>query len=61
MGTLEVASLRPLARSGHLLSLRLRGTHRGDVWIAEPESEAAHRVPVAFSDAAVIEVHSNDS
>jgi hypothetical protein len=61
MGTLEVASLRPLARSGHLLSLRLPGTHRGDVWIAEPESKAAHRVPVAFSDAAVIEVRPAES
>jgi hypothetical protein len=56
MGTLEVASLRPHSRSGLLLSLRLAGAHRGDIWIAEPRSTAAVRVPVAFSDAAVIEV-----
>ena len=56
MGTLEVASLRPHSRSGHLLSLRLAGAHSGDVWIAEPQSTTAVRVPVAFSDAAVIEV-----
>jgi hypothetical protein len=56
MGTLEVASLLPQARSGHVLSLRLAGAHRGDLWIAEPQSEKAVRVPVAFSDAAVIEV-----
>lgn len=56
MGTLEVASLRPHSRSGHVLSLRLAGVHRGDVWITEPRSAKAVRVPVAFSDAAVIEV-----
>jgi hypothetical protein len=56
MGTLEVASLRPLPRSGHVLSLRLAGTHRGDVWITEPESTTARRVAVAFSDSARIEV-----
>jgi hypothetical protein len=56
MGTLEVASLRPLSRSRHVLSLRLAGTHRGDVWISEPQSTTARRVPVAFSDAAVIEI-----
>lgn len=56
MGTLEVASLRPHARSGHVLSLRLAGAHRGDVWIAEPQSTKAVPVPVAFSDAAMIEV-----
>ena len=56
MGTLEVASLRPHAQSGHVLSLRLAGAHRGDVWIAEPQSTKAVRVPVAFSDAAMIEV-----
>jgi hypothetical protein len=57
MGTLEVASLRPHSRSGHLLSLRLAGAHRGEVWVAEPESTQAMRVPVAFRDAAVIEVN----
>jgi hypothetical protein len=56
MGTLEVASLRSLSRSRHVLSLRLAGAHRGDVWITEPQSTTARRVPVAFSDAAVIEV-----
>ena len=56
MGTMEVASLRPHSRSGHLLSLRLAGAHSGDVWIVEPESTRAVRVPVAFSDATVIEV-----
>jgi hypothetical protein len=56
MGTLEVASLRPHSRRGHVLSLRLAGIHRGDVWIAEPESTEAARVPVAFSDAALIEI-----
>jgi hypothetical protein len=56
MGTLEVASLRPHSRRGHVLSLRLAGTHRGDVWIVEPESTEPARVSVAFSDAAVIEV-----
>jgi len=55
MGTLEVASLRPLSGRGHALSLRLAGAHRGDVWISEPESTTARRLPVAFSDAAVIE------
>jgi hypothetical protein len=56
MGTLEVASLRPHSPSGHLLSLRLAGTHRGDVWIAESQSTTAVRVPVAFRNAAVVEV-----
>jgi hypothetical protein len=56
MGTLEVASLRPLPRSGHVLSLRLPGTHCGDVWITEPDSTTARRVAVAFSDSARIEV-----
>lgn len=56
MGTLEVASLRPLSRGRHLLSLRLAGAHRGDVWFTEPEEAEARRVPVAFRDAAVIEV-----
>ena len=56
MGTLEVASLRPLPQSGHVLSLRLAGTHRGDVWIAEPQSTTAERVPVDFIDAALIEM-----
>jgi hypothetical protein len=56
MGTLEVAGLRTEPRGGHVLSLRLPGTHRGDVWIAEPDQTAAHRVAVAFSDAASIEV-----
>lgn len=56
MGTLEVASFRPLPRSGHVLSLRLAGTHRGDLWIADPESTTARRVAVAFSDSARIEV-----
>jgi len=56
MGTLEIASLRPLPRSGHVLSLRLAGTHRGDVWITEPGSTTARRVAVAFSDSARIEV-----
>jgi hypothetical protein len=56
MGTLEVASLRPLSRGRHLLSLRLAGAHHGDVWFTEPERAEARRVPVAFRDAAVIEV-----
>jgi hypothetical protein len=56
MGTWEVASLRPEPRIGHVLSLRLPGTHRGDVWIAEPDARPARRVAVAFSDAAPIEV-----
>jgi hypothetical protein len=56
MGTLEVASLRPLSRRRHLLSLRLAGAHRGDVWFTEPESAQARRVPVAFRDAAAVEV-----
>jgi hypothetical protein len=56
MGTLEVASLRPLAPGHHLLSLRLAGAHRGDIWIAEPESTTARRIEVAFTDAAVIEL-----
>jgi hypothetical protein len=56
MGTLEVASLRPHSRSGLLLSLRLAGAHRGDVWICQPQSTEVARVPVAFSDAAVVEV-----
>jgi hypothetical protein len=56
MGTLEVASLRTLSPSGHLLSLRMPGAHRGEVWVTEPESTTARRVAVEFSDAAVIEV-----
>jgi len=56
MGTLEVASLLPHSRSGHVLSLRLAGAHHGEVWITEPQSTKAARIPVAFSDAAVIEV-----
>lgn len=57
MGTLEVASLRTLPRGGHVLSLRLPGAHRGDIWITEPQSTTAHRVPVAFTDAALIEIN----
>jgi len=56
MGTLEVASLRTLPGSGHVLSLRLPGAHRGDVWIAESQSTTAERVPVDFTDAALIEL-----
>jgi hypothetical protein len=60
MGTLEVASLRPQSRSEHRLSLRLPGSHRGDVWIVEPDEATARRVPVAFRDAASIEIGPSD-
>jgi hypothetical protein len=56
MGTLEVASLRPLPRGGHILSLRLPGTHRGDVWITGPESATTRRIGVAFSDVGQVEI-----
>jgi len=56
MGTLEVASLRPLTQGHLVLSLRLAGAHRGDIWIAEPQSTTACRVAVAFTDAAMIEL-----
>ena len=56
MGTLEVASLRTHPGSDPVLSLRLPGAHRGDVWITEPQSTTARRVPVDFTDAAQVEL-----
>jgi hypothetical protein len=50
MGTLDVAALRSEA-AGRRVLLRLPGTHRGTVFVAEPEAGAVHGHRVAFEDA----------